>query len=812
VNVSYRWLQACCVDPIASPSEIAGHLAARGFPVEEIRDMSLGLDGIVVAQVHEVRAHPDADRLRICTVRAGADPVQVVCGAPNVEDGGWYPFAPIGATLPGGVAIKKVKLRGQASEGMLCSERELGLGTDVGGLMVLGGTLEVGQPLSEALGFNDIRMSVEVTANRPDLLSHLGIAREIAPGGDAGVGLPDIPHAKGGVEEALAQLPAQVDKSEVSAGGVTIRVDAPDLCLRYLGLRLTGVRISPSPDWLQGRLRSIGARPINNVVDATNYVLYELGQPLHAFDLAAIHGQSIVVRQVQKGESICTLDRVDRALSAEMLAICDSERPLAIAGVMGGSSSEVSEDTQEVLLECALFEPGSIRSTRKELGLSTDASYRFERGVDPEAMRLAIGRAAELILSTAGGRIEGPLMDVCPRPFARSRVPLRLSRLEKLLGIPFEEEAVTALLEPLGLPVSEGEGSLLVEVPGFRSYDLTREVDLIEEVARTHGYDSFPETLGMFRPGSAPDHPLFRLEDEVRNELAASGLLEAQTPAFASERNGEVELLNPVSAEEAFLRSRLLYGVERRLEYNLRRGNREVRLFELGTVFRLGAPGDLPQEDTHVAAILHGHQAPAHWTFPPNPLDIWEIGGILERLVGIVSEDRWSIEPGPKEGTLTDGFDPGSAFRVQDEHGAVRGAGGRLRDGQLDLPPWALEVWAMELALPAEPYLHTVPNFEPVPVQQGVERDLALLVPAQAPVALVLSLIRKRGGDDLRDVDVFDVYRGPELPDGVRSVAVRLRFRAEDRTLRDQEVEEAVREVTRALGEELSVGFRGKHE
>jgi phenylalanyl-tRNA synthetase beta chain len=695
---------------------------------------------------------------------------------------------------------------------MLCSERELGLGDDAGGLMVLGGSLEAGEPLAGALGFDDVRLSVEVTANRPDLLSHRGIARELTPAGDASLALPEIPGGDRRFDQSFAERPAQVDEHEVSVGGVSIRIDASDLCSRYLGLRLTGVRIQPSPQWLQSRLRAIGGRPINNVVDATNYVLYECGQPLHAFDLASIRGRSIVVRRAAEGELICTLDREDRVLSARMLAICDSERPIAVAGVLGGADSEVSESTEEVLLECALFEPGAVRSTRRAMGLSTDASYRFERGVDPEAMRAAIGRAAELILATAGGRIEGPLMDVCPRPFARARVPLRLSRVERLLGIPLDAREVVALLEALGLPVEEGEGTLTVEVPGFRSYDVAREVDLIEEIARTHGYDAFPETLATFRPGAAQDHPIFRLEDAVRDELVASGVLEAQIPAFASEGEGEVELLNPVSTEEAFLRSRLLPGLQVGLEYNLRKGNREVRLFEVGTVFRLGGRGELPREETRVAAVLHGHATPAHWTRPSALLDLWDIKGILDRLVGIISERRWTLAPGLADGLPSAGFDPGSMFRVIDEDGAVRGVGGRLEEGKLDLPPWAHAVWALEIALPGEPYLHTVANCQPLPVHQGVDRDLALLVPGNAPVESVLSLIRERGGDELRGVEVFDVYRGPELPHGVRSVAVRLRFRAQDRTLRDQEVEDAVREVTRALGEELSVGFRGKHE
>ncbi len=812
MNVSYRWLQACTTEPIGSLEEIAERLATRGFPVEEARELSVGLDEVVVAQVQEVRPHPDADRLQICQVDGGAGLVQVVCGAPNVEEGGYYPFAPVGASLPGGIKIRKVKLRGQASEGMLCSERELGLGTDEEGLMVLEGASDPGQALVEALGLEDVRLDVEVTPNRPDLLSHLGVVREITAGGHAHLAVPDIPGSDPGVGETLDTIELVVNQREATGGGVTIRVEEEDLCFRYLGLRLSGVSVQPSPPWLQARLRAIGARPINNVVDATNYVLHEVGQPLHAFDLDLIQDRTVVIRCAREGESIRTLDRVGRKLSSRMLAICDIEKPIAVAGVIGGADSEVSDKTTEILLECALFKPASIRSTRQALGLSTDASYRFERGVDPEGMRGAIERAAELILATAGGGTFGPLLDVCSRPFSRERIPLHLERVEKVLGVPFKAEAVRALLEPLGLLVEDAGTDLSVEVPGFRSYDVIREVDLIEEVARTHGYDAFPDTLGPFRPGSVPDHPLFRLEEAVRGELVTSGLLEVQIPAFASHRDGEVEILNPVSAEEAFLRSRLLPGLKACLEYNLRRGNRDVLLFELGTIFRRGERGGLPHEETHVAAILHGKREPAHWSGLAARLDLWDLKSLLERLVDVVSEGGWVVRAALGKDEEWGALDSEAAFRVVDAEGLVRGAGGKLRVEEMDLPLWALEVWALELVLPEEPNPQVAQVFQSLPVYQAIDRDLALLVPGDRPAEEVISLIRKWGGADLREVQVFDVYHGDELPQGVRSVAVRLRFRAPDRTLQDQEVEEAMRAVTRALEEELSVGYRKKKD
>jgi len=396
-------------------------------------------------------------------------------------------------------------------------------------------------------------------------------------------------------------------------------------------------------------------------------------------------------------------------------------------------------------------------------------------------------------------------------------VALRLSRIQKLLGVRFESHDVRSLLEPLGLVIKDkeegGDGErLLVEVPGYRSHDISREVDLIEEVARTHGYEAFSDALGAFRPGSVPDHPLFALEARVRAEMVASGLLEAQVPAFAAEGGGEVEILNPVSTEEAFLRDRLLPGLASRLQYNLRRGNRDVRLFELGTVFRKRGTEALPMEETRVAAVLCGRRAPPHWTKGSAQgflLDSWDLKGLLERLTTVVSGDSWSVDPWDGDGEDTAGFDPSAMFRVVDGEGHERGVGGRVEQKWLDVPTWAGDVWGLELTLPAEPDSPTVPAYRSLLVHQGTDRDLALLVPAGTPVASVLSLIREHGGEDLREVEVFDVYRGPELPGDVRSVAVRLRFQAEDRTLKDEEVEGAVRAVTRTLEEELRVGIRG---
>ncbi len=822
MNVSYRWLRALAPGLDDSPEEVAERLAALGYPVEGLHHLSEGLRDLVVARVKAVHPHPDADRLVVCEVDDGGDGVQVVCGAPNVESDRWYPLAPVGATLPGGMRIGKAKLRGQLSQGMLCSERELGLGRDESGLMELAGDFTPGAPLVEALGLDDVRIEVEVTSNRPDLLSHRGIARELAPDGVDGIILPSIPGGQG--PDGLSRVPMISAAFEASsppeAGGITIRVEAPDRCPAYLGLVVSGVSIGPSPHWLQTRLRAAGARPINNVVDATNYVLLELGHPLHAFDLDRLADRTVVVRRAHPEEPIRTLDGEDRELDEEMLAICDADRPIAVAGVIGGEDSEVRTETTEILLECALFTPGPIRATRKALGLSTDASYRFERGVDPEGLKEAILRAAELILATGGGQIQGPVVEVRPQAFERMQVELRPTRIEQILGVHFEPARIRELLSPLGFRMGVQEnGSIPVEIPGFRSWDVWREVDLVEEIARRHGYDEFPETLGPFRPGTVPEDPLFALEDRLRSELVARGLFEAHTLAFARETEGEVEIANPVSAEERYLRTSLVPGLLRRLGYNLARGNRDVRLFEIGTVFRKGAEGEPPREATHLALVLHGLRMPRHWGTDAAALDLWDLKGFAEAIASTVGGRDWEVRPaieaqegGPSSATPTS---PRLAGRVENGYYILDGAeglhgrAGASHATEVELPPWAGSVWVLEVELPAAgpPAEETV--FAPLPAHPPVDRDLALLIEKGRPVGEVLSLVRAEAGGDLEGVEVFDLYEGKGIPAGKVSVAVRLRFRGADRTLKDEEVDRSVGHLVRKLEEELSVGIRG---
>jgi phenylalanyl-tRNA synthetase beta chain len=803
MNISYRWLLDLVPGLDAPPQQLADRLAMLGAPVDEIVDVGGPLRDVVIARVEEAGRHPNADRLSLCRVNAGGQTLSVVCGAPNVRAGALYPFAPVGATLPGGVTIRRAKIRGEESQGMLCSARELGLGRDHEGIMELHGEFEPGRSFVEATGLDDARIIVDVTPNRPDLLSHLGVAREVAAAAGLEARLFEVPGA--GAPPALRAAGSE-------AAGVRVRIDDERLCSRYLGLVMRGVRIAASPEWLAARLRTIGLRPINNVVDATNWVLHELGQPLHAFDLERL-GNSVVVRAARPGERIVTLDGSERELAEGMLVIADEERPVAVAGVLGGAETEVHEGTHDILLECAHFDPRSVRGTRRMLGLATDASYRFERGVDPDGMLRALERVAALIATVAGGEPERDVAAAGAGLREPAAIDLRLARVNALLGEALDEARVAALLRPLGFDVSgSGAGVLRVTVPGHRRYDVHREEDLIEEVARHQGYDAFPDELRPFRPSAVPEHPLFAIEDRIRELLVGRGFLEARTAAFAPASDGDVELLLPLAATESRLRGALLPGLVRRVEYNFARGARSIRLFEIGTTFASRSAGGLPDEETRLGIIVTGLRRPPHWTEPPATFDVWDLKALAVEVGAALGLEVAEAEPSTGSGGAPGAtshaalLDAGLSFRLVSRDNGLVGHAGRIRAARVDAPAWADDVWGLEVTMTAraaEPIRHA-----PLPAFPGVERDLALLVPDDVAAVRVTGTVQDAAGALLEAVEPFDVYSGAGVPEGSRSVAFRLRFRAADRTLTDAEVDEAVRRTLQRLNQDLGVRQR----
>ncbi|HEX2189146.1 MAG TPA: phenylalanine--tRNA ligase subunit beta [Longimicrobiaceae bacterium] len=795
MNVSYRWLQSLVPGLAEPPAELAHRLSLLGAPADEVVELGAGIEGVVIARVEEVRQHPDADRLRVTRVNAGGETVQVVCGAPNVEAGRYYPFAPVGAMLPGGTTIGRAKLRGEVSEGMLCSARELGLGRDHAGLMTLAGEWEPGAPFLQALGLDDVRLALDITPNRPEMLSHVGVAREVAAGGAADVRLPELP---GAPERPIR---AQRVEREGEVGGVRVRIEDAEGCPRYTAAVVRGVEVGPSPEWLASRLRAVGVRPINNVVDATNYVLFELGQPVHAFDLDRLRGPEITVRRARPGETLRTLDGVDRALAESALLITDAGGPVALAGVMGGENSEVHEGTTSVLLEVALFDPRAVRGTRVPHGLSTDASYRFERGVDPEGQLRALERVAQLVAAVAGGEVDHDALDVNPVPFTRREVELRPERVEQVLGVRLAPDEIAGLLEAIGFGVDAGASPLRVSVPGFRP-DVTAEVDLVEEVARRRGYDSFPEQILPFRASAVPESPQVGAERRARELFRRAGFLESRTTGFAPGAEGRVPVLNPLSSEEGSLRDTLAHGLLRRVEHNWAHGVRDVRLFEVGTVFAPAGDGALPREELRVAAVFTGASRPPHWSGAAAPWDVWDLKGILEELA---EEHGAALEVGAPA-LLGEMLAPGEAFRLAAD-GTETGGGGRVAPVAVDAPTWAGEVWALEARLPVGREAEAA-AYRALPEQPASERDLALLVPRATAAAEVEAVVRASAGPLLEAAWPFDLYEGKGIPGGTRSVAFRLRFRAPDRTLTDAEVDSAVAAVLAALEERLGVRRR----
>lgn len=786
MNISRRWLEDFLRRPLDA-NDIAGRLAMLGAPVDAIEPVHRDLAPIVVALVEQVGPHPDADRLRLCLVNDGSsEPRHVVCGAPNVTAGRRYPFIRVGSVLPGGLKIEKRKIRGQASEGMLCSERELGLGQEHDGIWELNVEAAPGTPLLDVLPLADDRLVVDVTPNRPDLLGHKGVARELAASLAVPFRLPVIPGAGADAPDAVRA------GASAETGGVRVAIEDRDGCARFHGAVLRGVTIGPSPEWLRRRLEAVGARSINNVVDATNYVMLEHAQPTHAYDLARLRGPAVVARRAGAGERIVTLDGQDRPLDPSMTIIADAAGPIGIAGVMGGAASEVDSGTTDLFLECAWFDPVSVRRARRALGLSTDASYRFERGVDlwtaPEAFR----RLIELVLAVAGGRVDGAPVDLWPQVTHPPRIFLRLDRVAQVLGVPLDQETVERHLVAIGATcvAKPEERRIAVDVPGWRP-DLVEEIDLIEEVARMHGYGAFPAELRGFRTGSQADAPIIGVLEQVRRAMTEQGLHEVvMLPLVSPAARPGVRLLNPLSSEESELRQAMLPSLQLQTERNWAALTRDIRLFEVGTVFSPSASGERPVEATHAAAVISGGREPSHWSGVAPDVDRWDLKGLFEAAVQ-------AANPGAAIDAAGDGWE------ARDRNGMACGWAHPL---VADAPPWAAPLFGMEVVVDAQPRSRV--RFIPLPTTPASDRDVTLLVPDVTTSAAITAALARSGVPVLESVKIVNEYRGPRVAEGTRSVTVRFRFRAPDRTLESADIERAESRLLAALERETGVRRR----
>jgi phenylalanyl-tRNA synthetase beta chain len=797
---SHAWLKAFVPHTLdaAALGELVGRHVAT---LDGLRALRADLVPFVVAQVVSSEKIPDT-KLSFNKVDDGTgELLEVVCGAPNVTVGAKYPFARTGTLMPGGaLTIEKRKIRGFTSNGMLCSARELGLGQEHDGILTLTTDAPPGTPLLSVMPIGDTQLEFDVLANRPDLFSHLGLAREVSA--LTGVALVE-PSEIGAVPTALDASPA----------GVQIRIDAPEACSRYVGVVVRGVTVGPSPEWLKARVESVGGRSINNVVDATNYVLHGFGQPTHAFDLAKLAQQAIVVREARAGETITTLDGVARTLAAGTLVIADAERPQAVAGVIGGQDSEVTESTTDLLLEIAIFEPRQVRRSRKALGVSTDASYRYERGVDAAAALAMSDRLAALVVQVAGGRVEGRI--VCgSAPAARPAVRLSHSRVERLLGDTVPAAEIERWLGAIGFTmVSTAPGQWDVTPPSWR-HDVARDVDLVEDIARLRGYDALPDTLRPARPGTVPDHPLHVAGERVRAALIAAGLYEVKPLPFVSGSDAtHARVQNPLADDEPHLRRSLLETLAKRAEYNLSRMQGDVRLFEIGSAFDRQAAPALPLETVRAALLVMGRRRPAHFTdAKPPAFDAWDAKSLAEQIAAVAFPGTVTRLIAATEGDLlwriqADGHDVGHVSRVP-----------------LDAPVWASAAFGVELTLgtlssaaiaPAGQHAHDAAGehvrrahvqYRALPTQPAAEIDLALLVPDAVTAGAIDALIRETAGEMLESLVVFDEFRGQGVPEGHRSLAWRLTFRHPERTLRDKEIDGRRAGIVRAL--EASLGVR----
>lgn len=781
------WLRELVAVP-EDVDTVAAVLQDRGLLTEEVHRPA-ALDHVVVAQVKECRPIEGARSVQLVVVDDGeTTDREVMCGAFNFGPGDKVPLALPGSRLPNGmeIAVRTVASLGVTSHGMLCAEDELGLGDDHSGILVLDAAARVGSPVSSVLGLDETVLELEITPNRPDCMSMLGVAREAGAAFGAEVALP----------------PDDVVTSGAGAAEIaSVVVEDPRRCPRYTALVVEGVEVAPSPPWLARRLLAAGVRPINNVVDVTNYVLLETGQPLHAFDLDRVGGARIVVRTAADGETVTTLDGQDRTCAATDLLICDADGPVALAGVMGGLDSEVSAGTTRILLESANFDSASVLLTSKRIGLRSEASARFERGVDPGGCVRAARRAARLLAELAGGEVRPGVIDVAAHEFDGRDLSLRPARVNSLLGTDLDAATMASLLSSIEITATIDDDVLHCHVPTFR-VDVEREIDLVEEVARLHGYNAIERTLPASPDRVGGLDPTQAAERKLRTALRAAGLDEAQTTSFVSDalyeslgwaEQARVELVNPLREEDRYLRTSLVPTLLQAAAYNVARQVESVRLHELGSVAAPAAGDALPDQTWRVALVFCGADLdnPVH-TGRARPFDVFDAKGAVELVGAALGIDLAIVGPAP-DGAVPPGMHPGRSGVVELD-GARIGWLGELHPrtaAALDLPR-AVAVAELDVAPLLRAHLDRDEQAGALSPFPATAYDLAFVVDEAVPAGAVVATLESEGAAVLREVRLFDVYRGEPVPPGRKSLAFELRFQAADRTLRDDDVRPVV--------------------
>lgn len=799
--LSLSWLRE--FTPYEGTAEaLGGRLTMLGLELEDILHPYEAIAPIVVGHVVECANHPESDHLHLCKVDAGQGALlDIVCGAPNVAAGQRVPVAPVGARLPDGTVIKKAKLRGAPSLGMICSERELGLSEDHSGIMVLPENLPVGAPLIDVLDLDREVLDISVTPNRADCLSVLGLARETALAFDLPLIVPELPlHTGHEGPEAI----------------VPIEIAEPDLCWLYSGRVISNIEVAPSPMRVRHRLHAVGVRPISNIVDVTNYILFESGQPLHAFDLDKLEGGRIVVKRARPGEKFITLDGQERALTDQDLCICDAARPVGLAGVMGGLNTEITRTSRNVFLESAVFRPGTIRKTSRRLGLSSEASYRYERGIDQSRTVWALDRACAMMAAFGGGVVRRGLSKAEPRPFAPVEIDFRPARADALLGVHLSPEFDEKTLVGMGCRVDKGDAAQVWKVsqPSWRP-DLTREADLIEEVGRVHGLDTIPPLLPPVQPDPAragEPESRFAFWSRIKRWGAGLGLNEAVNYSFVGHkdldhlglpRKGRISILNPLSAEQDVLRTALAPGLLQDLRNNLAQGAQSLRLFELAHIFEADPASETTARETGALGILlYGARHDAAWPHPAADMEYTDLKGIVEHLLHFLHLPAPICEQMEGHPFLL----PCVEVLVE---GRRVGLMGRVKPIPAEDFHARKDIWLAELNLDVLREMHhkAAIRFRPLPVFPPVRRDMTIMAGADLKVGQVLEHLAGLNVPLLEEVtlaDCFEPESGPEDAP-IRNLTFRLTFRHANRTLKDAEVDKEREKVAESLRQALGV-------
>ena len=800
MKISLNWLKEYIDLSDIPVDEIVSKLTMSGLEVEDVENQIEMFTNFIVGFVEEKEKHPNADKLSLCVVNNGTEKLKVVCGAPNVAAGQKVVFAQIGAVVPNsGMKISKAKIRGTESNGMLCSESELGLSEDHSGIIVLDPSIKEGTTVSEALHLNDVLFEIGVTPNRADALSHIGVARDLAAIFQRELKLPKV---------SITKSPKNINDF------ASIEIVDAENCPRYSAKVLVNVEIKESPDWLKRRLKAVGLRPINNIVDVTNFVLHELGQPLHAFDLDKLSKQKIVVKKAAADSLFTTLDAKERKLNENVLMICDGEKPVAVAGVMGGENSEVTSSTKNILIESAYFNPTSVRKTSKYLGLSTDASYRFERGTDPSNTVYAAERAAQLMAELSGGEVVNGFIDVYPKQISSKEITLRFYQVERILGYPIPNENVKNILSSLGFEIKNiSEKSITVLTPTFRP-DVEREIDLIEEVARINSYDTIPTISKIAIPISEKiDESAF--DDDLRVIATGLGFNEILSFPMITEKSADifgkpVGLLNPQGSEMGFLRTSLLASALPVVEKNINVGEKNLKLFEIGKVF-LKVNDDLFTftdfvEEERFLIILTGKISEKEWYTGEREFDFYDLKAAVNECFQKKVLDNLLNDSYYHNGNKI--FD---YFYTKSFGTTILGSGGKIKKEVLKHFGIQQDVFcfegSVEVLKSVTPKRKTFAGLLRFP---KVMKDFAFIFEKDIPVEKVAVFIKKKGSSILKEVHPFDVFEHPSIGETKKSVAFGLSYYDAERTLTDEEVDKDFQSLIEIVKKEFNAVLRGK--